>query len=242
MRHRPEDDWEELARREPHYAVLTDEQFRAAHLDDAALKRFHASGEADVARLFDLVSQYLGRTFAPKDALDFGCGVGRLTLALGRRVERVVGVDAAPTMLRIAESQPGSHNAEFRTTLPDAPIDFACSLIVFQHIPVAQGEEILRSLLKLLRPGGAAAVHFTFTRPGGVWKRIGRALRGSSPIVHKTLQALQRDTSRLPYMQMNTYDRERLARIVRECGCREPQFVPFDQGEIGGAILITERP
>lgn len=240
MRHRPEDDWEELARREPHFAVLTDEQYRAEHLDEAALARFYASGEADVARLFDLVSQYLGRTFAPHDALDFGCGVGRLTRALAQRVGHVVGVDAAPTMLGIARKS-SPPNVEYRTDLPGEAVDFACSLIVFQHIPVAQGEAILRNLLQLLRVGGAAALHFTFSRPGGVFKRLGRALRSSSPALHRALQIFQRDTSRLPYMQMNTYDRERLARIVRDCGCREPQFVPFDQAEIGGAILLTEK-
>ena len=101
---------------------------------------------------------------------------------------------------------------------------------------------MLRALLQLLQPGGAAALHFTFTRPGGAWKRVGRALRGSLPVVHRALQAFQRDTTRLPYMQMNTYDRKRLTSIVSECGCREPAFVPFDQGDIGGAIMITERP
>ena len=39
-------------------------------------------------------------------ALDFGCGVGRLTQALARRFDTVVGVDVSPQMVRLANSIP----------------------------------------------------------------------------------------------------------------------------------------
>ncbi len=247
MPHRTEDDWEELARREPHFAVLTDERFLAERLTGEVLEQFFASGAEDVARLLRLAEEYAGQALEPERALDFGCGVGRLTLALARRVTRVIGVDAAPTMLAVAERYrvaTGLENVTFAASL-DAiggeSVDFACSLIVFQHIPVAAGERILRQLLATLRPGGVAALHFTFHRPGGWLRRAARRLRGALPLLHRTLQAVRRDALRLPYMQMNTYDRGHLERIVREAGCREPAWIAFDQQEIEGAILITEK-
>jgi predicted TPR repeat methyltransferase len=35
-------------------------------------------------------------------AVDFGCGVGRLTQALGDHFERAIGIDVSPTMIRLA--------------------------------------------------------------------------------------------------------------------------------------------
>src|SRR5437588_12845443 len=127
-------DWEEFARREPYFAVLTEARFLRERVD---LDEFYATGEADIARLFADIVRYLGAPFAPRSALDFGCGVGRLTLALTRRVPEVVGCDASETMLRLAQS--AVPNATFTTELPRRAFDFVCSLIVFQHIPVSEG-------------------------------------------------------------------------------------------------------
>jgi len=223
--HRPEDDWEELARREPHFAVLTREEFLRGRLTPEALEKFWASGEDDVRFLFELAK------IQPEIAVDFGCGVGRLTRALAKRATRVIGVDASPTMLGIAREN-AAPNVMYSERLPDAA-DLIVSLIVFQHIPAERGYELFRQLLRILRPGGVAAIHFALSRPGGALKRLARRLRGASPLVHRLFGGT------LPYMQINTYNRERLLAIIRECGCREPQFVPYDQSEVGGAIVIT---
>src|SRR6185369_10701730 len=112
-------------------------------------------------------------------ALDFGCGVGRLTLPLARRALRVVACDVAPTMLvharRNAESA-GLHNIEFINSedlagLAPGEFDFICSLLVFQYIPAAAGYEILRALMALLAPGGVAAIQVTFRQPRSALSR-----------------------------------------------------------------------
>jgi SAM-dependent methyltransferase len=229
--HRPEDDWEQLARREPHFAVLTNEEFLRERLTPEALERFWRSGEEDVAFLFDVAGP-----IEPEIAVDFGCGVGRLTCALAKRAKRVIGVDASPTMLALAPKLP---NVTYTDRLSESA-DFICSLIVFQHIPVDRGEELFRDLLQRLRPGGVAAIHFAFSRPGGALKKFARKIRGSMPIVHRIAQIVRGERN-LPYMQINTYDRDKLISIAREEGCREPRFVPYDQAEVKGAILLTSR-
>jgi SAM-dependent methyltransferase len=223
--HRPEEDWEELARREPHFAVLTNEEFLRERLTPEALEKFWKSGEDDVAFLLDLAK------IQPQIAVDFGCGVGRLTRALAKRATRVIGVDASPTMRNLAPQLP---NVTYTSAVPDHA-DFICSLIVFQHIPTKRGYALFRDLLRALDRGGVAAIHFTLSRPGGAMKRLARKIRGASPILHRLCGG------KLPYMQINTYDRAQLIRIARESGCREPQFVAYDQNEIKGAIVITSR-
>lgn len=235
---RPEDDWEELARREPHFAVLTNEEFLGDRLTPEAIRKFFATGEDDVAFLLDRVQRYAGHPVAPEVAIDFGCGVGRLTFALARHAKRVVGIDAAPTMLAIA-GQRAAPNVAFTDQISE-PGDLICSLIVFQHIPVDRGEALFRRLLQALRPGGVAAIHFALSRPGGAVKQMARKIRGSLPVVHRLAQILRRER-KLPYMQINAYDRHRLRAIALQCGCSEPEFVRYDQREVEGAILITSR-
>jgi SAM-dependent methyltransferase len=247
MRDRSDADWEALARKEPYFAVLTDERFLTGSLSDDRLREFFASGEADVQRLFDLASTYLGAPMDPKDTLDFGCGAGRLTLALARRAAHVVGVDAAPTMLQLASrhaAAAGVTNVELvphLDALSNQQFDFICSLIVFQHIPVERGEALLRQLLGHLRPHGVIAVHFVFDRRGGALKRLARRLRAASPLLHRAVQALQREPLRLPYMQMNSYNRTRIVALMEEAGCRTPVLIPTDHGGMGGAIVIAEK-
>ena len=229
------DDWEEFARREPYFAILTDERFLSDKLDGEALRAFFASGERDVEFLSRLERLH------PRDVLDFGCGAGRLTLAWAKRAERVVGYDAAPTMIEIARKHAaGIPNVEYVTSL-GGEFDLICSLIVFQHIPVREGEAIFARLLSMLRPGGVAMIEFTFTRPGGAVKRLARRLRAASPFVHRIAQIATRDQRRLPYMQMNVYDRDHIVRLITAAHCGEPRFVPTSHGGIDGAIVIAKK-
>lgn len=233
-------DWEEFARREPYFAILTDERFLSENIDDAALRDFFASGERDVEWLLSLIAA-TGDGACPPRVLDFGCGAGRLTLAWAKHAERVVGVDAAPTMIDLARKHAANvPNVEYATTLA-GEFDLICSLIVFQHIPVREGESTFAKLLSMLRPDGVAMIELPFARPGGTIKRLARRLRSSSRLVHRIAQFVSGDQRRLPYMQMNVYDRERIVALLREAKCSEPRFVATNHGGVDGAILIAQK-
>jgi SAM-dependent methyltransferase len=235
MRDRSADDWNALGEAEPFFAVLTDERFLRERMSGDDRQAFFASGEADIAHLFDLIAR---PDFVPKSALDFGCGVGRLTRALAKRVKRVAGVDVAPSMLRIArENVP---EATFSAEIPDERFDFIVSLIVFQHIPVRHGEQLLDELLSHLSDDGVAAIQFTFRRPGSFLRRIARTIRGRVPLVHRVAQRMRGERP-MPYMQMNEYDLERVTAILRAHGCDEPRVIPTDHGGIKGAIVVATR-
>lgn len=86
--------WEGFAQVDPMWAILTGPKMRAKW-DQG---EFMASGEVEVANIFatlecEKVSVLRGR------ALDFGCGLGRLTLPLARRFDSAVGVDIAEGMV-----------------------------------------------------------------------------------------------------------------------------------------------
>lgn len=235
--------WERLGAEDPYYAVLTEPKYHGT-LGPAALGAFFASGEADVAMLLDAVHD-AGGAERFETALDFGCGVGRLTIPLARRVTQVIGVDVAASMLDLARKHASASdvsNATFldidRMLAEIAPssVDLLTSYIVFQHIPVRKGEALLEHLLTLLRPGGAFALHFTFRRSGGRFKRMLRRLRASLPLLHTLIQLVKRER-RLPYMEMNAYDERRLAAIFAKHGCSPTVRRETSHGEIDGATL-----
>ena len=235
MSKRADRDWETLAQQEPWFAVLTDERYLRERISDDDLRAFFASGESDIAHILDLIAR---PDFAPKSALDFGCGVGRLTRALTLRAARVAGVDVAPSMLGLArENVP---DATFSSTIPDETFDFIVSLIVFQHIPVVRGEALLDDLLDHLADDGVVALHFTFRRPGSALRRLARAVRGRVPLVHRSVQRMRGERP-MPYMQMNEYDPARIVAIMRSHGCSEPRIIPTNHGGVEGAIVIAQR-
>jgi len=89
--------------------------------------------------------------------LDVGCGHGRMTQPWTRR-NRVVGVDAALTLLRAArDGGAGAVEADARA-LPfaDGSFDVVLAIEVMQLLPDAP--ELLRSLARAARPGGTVIV------------------------------------------------------------------------------------
>ena len=246
MKDRHADDWEELARREPYFAVLTDEGFLGVAGDSKATAAFFETGEADIVSLLAGIASLLGREPVLTAALDFGCGVGRLTLPLARRAERVVGCDIAPTMLEHARAnaaRAGLTNTTFVTSseLGPGPFTFICSLLVLQHIPPAAGYAAIRTLLTALAPGCIAALHVTFARPGGNLRRLARWARGRSPLVHRVTGLVRQEKRDLPYMQMNEYDETAVLRIAEAAGAPVVGRFPTQHGDTAGAVLVMKK-
>jgi SAM-dependent methyltransferase len=230
VNHRTPSDWEELARREPYFPVLTDEGIR----DDAFLE----TGEADIALLLPAIASLLGRDVPLTSVLDFGCGAGRLTIPLARRAVRVVGCDIAPSVLEHAREnvrEAGLSNVTFVETQELAGrFDFICSLLVFQHIRRSEGYEIIRTLLRLLSPGGVAVLQLTLEPPGGGLQRLAR-MRAKRGGVHRVLPHRIQTPS---WMRVNAYD-ERV--VIRDVAAADASLIGrFSTGD-AGSVLVIER-
>src|SRR5262245_19348484 len=92
-------EWERLGRRNALGAILTRDG-RVANWDEA---EFLATGRADAARFLTDLSA-IAPSAARTRALDFGCGVGRITRALAEYFDEVVGVDVASSMIERARA------------------------------------------------------------------------------------------------------------------------------------------
>jgi ubiquinone/menaquinone biosynthesis C-methylase UbiE len=160
-------DWTRLGARDPLWAVLVTPDGRHHGWDP---EEFLATGRREVDAVIERIGA-LGMRPGHGRALDFGCGVGRLTQALRRHFDDVTGVDvSAPMLARARELDPGRtctfvlNEAPDLTRWPDATFDLAYSSLAFQHIPTATAQRYLRELVRVVRPGGTLAVQVA-TRP-----------------------------------------------------------------------------
>lgn len=173
--------WDSLGARDPLYGVLSDPAKRGNAWDPA---EFFATGEAEIAELLGRL-QADGEGFGRACALDFGCGVGRLSQPLAARFERVIAVDVAPSMLAKArELAPPGLNIAWTLNarpdlacVPDAGVDLLYSRIVLQHIPPDLALGYIREFVRVLRPGGLAVFQVPERGEDSAWRaRLKRLL------------------------------------------------------------------
>jgi SAM-dependent methyltransferase len=150
--------WDAHATADPLWAVLAFPERRGGRW---TLQDFMKTGEREIALLFHRFAAL--QLPAPQgQALDFGCGVGRLTQALARRVPRVVGADISPVMIDLARRlNRYSDRVEYictaetgLETLPAATFHLIYSNIVLQHVPADVSVRYLGEFFRLLGPDG----------------------------------------------------------------------------------------
>lgn len=217
-------DWELWGQDDPYYGVLADEKFRRHNLSQETLRDFFASGEEHVNRVLGVIWQHLEANFKPTKALDFGCGVGRLAVPLAGLCKTVTGLDVSKPMLVEAEKNcrdKGITNARFLASDDqlsglDGEYDFIHSFIVFQHIPIRRGEQILEKLLARLTVGGAAVLHFTYDRQASFLRKAVNWVRHNIPLAHPVFNILQDKRLAERPIQMNYYNLGRLINIFHD--------------------------
>jgi SAM-dependent methyltransferase len=125
--------WDDLATVDPLWAVLSAEGKRKGGWK---LDELFATGEAEVAQILARAAE-LGRPARNNSALDFGCGVGRLTRPLALRFDNALGLDASAQMIEHARRLTPPANASFETAdaPPEGDFDLVVANLVLQHLP-----------------------------------------------------------------------------------------------------------
>ena len=120
-------------------------------------EQFFRSGETEIADILEYAGDR-GQGINPGKALDFGCGVGRLTQALCSHFDQVLGVDIAPSMIDLARkfNQYGSrcdyllNAADHLDLFPEDHFDFICSMQVLQHMKPDLMRSYIRGYIRAL--------------------------------------------------------------------------------------------
>lgn len=224
-------DWQQIGSDDPFWGVLTAPEFRKDALTPEGIETFYNSGHGHVEWLRDQVQTLFREPLTARHALDFGCGVGRLTHAMAGVADQVTGLDVSPGMLTKARERKGD-NVRFEAQLTSERFDWLHSFIVFQHIPPARGMKILNDLLSRLLPGGWVTLHFTVARTD-----VHRAATASA----RLKQWLRQRFLPADRISMFDYDLGALAKTFFAYGVRQMTFLPTDHGGHLGAFIIGRR-
>jgi 2-polyprenyl-3-methyl-5-hydroxy-6-metoxy-1,4-benzoquinol methylase len=260
-------DWEKLANQDAYWSVLTEDRFRKEAINEDFRREFFSTGESYIEWIFSMIRAHLDSQFNPKAGLDFGCGVGRLVLPMGRRCHTVTGIDVSDTMLQEARKnceREGLTNIHLVKGDDDCSslkpgFDFINSFIVFQHIPCARGVNIFRKLVGLLNPDGVGAIQVTYSRsyfsinpntteykpledetPRTVRYYLAGVKRAARNSAAKMFGS-KPPASSSPVMQMNPYLLNPLFQILHEAGVRQ-MHVAFSCHDVSlGAVLFFKK-
>lgn len=146
--------WDEYGKKEPLHAVLTEK-------DNWNKEKFFLTGVKEIKDVMDHI-EGMGLTVAHNRALDFGCGVGRLTQALATYFDEAYGVDIAPSFIDLARAyntrgDKCSYYLNARDDLSlfaDQTFDFIYSARVLQHMNRDLAKKYIGEFVRLLKPHG----------------------------------------------------------------------------------------
>lgn len=144
------ENWEKLGDLDPKYAIASrgDRKFNSWSDDE-----FFKVGREIISNRISTIAS-MNKEINWRSALDFGCGIGRITMALASHFERVVGIDVSNSMIEKARIQTKKANnidlhVEKSPDFDYGKFDFVIAHHVIQHIG-SQGEmrDYIRALCR----------------------------------------------------------------------------------------------
>lgn len=240
--------WEVYGEKNPYYAVCSLDGFRVENIDDEVLESFFQSGHDYVERIWTEIESNLVENFKPERTLDFGCGVGRLTIPLAQRSGKIVGVDISERMVVQAKKNCEAYNvsnAEFalsddRLTRVSGPFDFVHSFIVLQHIDPKIGIGLFRRMVEMLTQGGVGVLHVQYANlvPSRA-QRIRNKIYRRVPFVY-SLRNIALRQKHEPLIPTHEYDLNSLFQILQANDCHRCS-VRFSRHGADGVLFFFQK-
>jgi SAM-dependent methyltransferase len=153
--HELQRNWDEFGRTDPLGAIL------GGHGEEWDRREFFSTGVREIHGVLRYVGS-LGIPLFRRRAMDFGCGVGRLTQALCRHFDECWGIDIAPSMIDLARNynrygdrcKYHLNQTDNLRAFEDESWDFIYSNLVLQHMKPAFGKNYIKEFLRVLSPNG----------------------------------------------------------------------------------------
>jgi demethylmenaquinone methyltransferase / 2-methoxy-6-polyprenyl-1,4-benzoquinol methylase len=197
------------------------------------------SGQMDKrwrARTAKELQPILGRADAM--VLDLCCGTGDLAFSLARGAKaRIIGADFSHTMLVRAREKSAGRMEFFeadalRLPFADGSFDLVTAAFGFRNL--ANYEEGLREIWRVLKPGGTLAI-LEFTEPApGVFGELYRFYcRKILPVIGGMISGDATAYRYLPKSVARFYRPEEFVEVIRQVGYEEVRYVLMMMGTVG---------
>ncbi len=151
--------WDQFGKDDPYWAILTDPNKKGNKWEE---EDFFKTGRNRIAQVVKKLKK-LNPEFIFQSALDFGCGVGRLTLGLANHFDKVVGIDIAPSMIKIANEKNNKENCTYflnekndLSIFKSKSFDLVYSEITLQHMQPQFAKNYIAEFFRILKPNGLA--------------------------------------------------------------------------------------
>lgn len=211
------------------------------------LRAFYDTGIEEIKRVTSRLEQITGTPVHVRRALDFGCGTGRLSQAMQKFADEVVGFDISPKMIEAARRHsPG--NILYSDQIPTGNFGWINSYIVFQHIPPERGMVMLERLLAQLEPGGLISLQFAIYRdaplvppPKGLRDALATAWRIWNPPELPLYQAFKQIWPSVGTMFMYDYDLNQIFAACHRNRIDELTLVHTNHGGHHGVEVYGRR-
>jgi len=231
--------WDLFAQTDPYWAVLSEPDKRGGKWEAEA---FFATGRTEA----DALMRHARRCrpgLARGDALDFGCGVGRLTQALTAHFDRATGIDISVEMLSLARrhNQHGDrvryvHNPRSDLKgMPDDGFDLVVSMITLQHVEPGYARRYVRELVRICRPGGLVMLQMPATRPPKL-----PPLNPPTPL-RVVRRWLRLSFPRVAKMEMHALPRSEMESLLASCGAAVFDVVRLEEPLFESYLYIAGR-
>lgn len=232
--------WRRLGTSEPYWSVLSSDQYRLTNIA-SNMTQFEETGRRTVDLHLELLMANGVVPSTLKTAIDFGCGVGRLTRWFSEHFDSVIACDVSEPHLRIARDlldARGRSNVEFRrvenlaslTALP--AVDLVYSMSALQHNAPPLIARMLEDLLGAVAPGGVALIQLATYRPGYVFD-VGAYVAGIHTQRHD-----------VPNIEVHLLPQHHVNRIIRDSGCLTLEILADDSAGPGfiSNLFLVQRP
>ncbi len=238
--------WEKFAQSDPMWAALMDPEKRGGRW---RRKDFFATGEREISTVLNHLAAIGVEPDWKGEALDFGCGVGRLTQALAGRFASATGLDISPTMIELAREAAERPNSDYVLNetgdlgaFESGRFAFVYSSVVLQHMDPALSTGYLSEFARVLAEGGIAV----FQIPD----RLERGGTAAERLRHATQRLRSKVGLRTrlrggPVAEMHCVPEERVRATLEEAGARvaDVQLTnSTDLDFIGGLEYLSTPP
>jgi len=204
--------WIALGATRPYHSVLTLKELFPENITEAAIKRFWASGASEGSQIEAILLRHGFENAASKTCLEYGCGLGRVTVALANIFKTVYAYDISPAHLEVAEkrsAQLGLNNIEFKLCAKDIfannlhHCEFFYSRIVFQHNPPPLMGKLISMALGSLQVNGVGIFQVPTYAPKYRFN------------INEYLECTEK-----PEMEMHAMPQAEIFNIIADGGCR----------------------